>query len=90
MVRIQTERGHEVAVSGPYKYIRHPGYVGFIVMVLATPLFLGTLYALLMSGITTILLIIRTSLEDKTLKNELDGYLEYSNKVKFKLIPFIW
>ena len=90
MVRIQIERGHKVAINGPYKYIRHPSYVGFIVMVLATPLSLGTLYALLMSGITIILLIIRTSLEDKTLKNELDGYLEYSNKVKFKLIPFIW
>jgi protein-S-isoprenylcysteine O-methyltransferase Ste14 len=90
MVRIQIERGHKVAMGGPYKYIRHPGYVGFIVMVLATPLSLGTFYALLMSGIATILLIIRTSLEDKTLKNELDGYLEYSNKVKYKLIPFIW
>jgi protein-S-isoprenylcysteine O-methyltransferase Ste14 len=90
MVRIQIERGHEVAISGPYRYIRHPGYVGFIMMVLATPISLGTLYALLMSGITTILFIIRTSLEDKTLKNELAGYLEYSNKVKYKLIPFIW
>jgi protein-S-isoprenylcysteine O-methyltransferase Ste14 len=90
LVRIQTERGHKVAISGPYKYIRHPGYIGFIVMVLAIPLSLGTLYALLMSGITTILFIIRTFLEDKTLKNELDGYLEYSNKVKYKLIPFIW
>jgi protein-S-isoprenylcysteine O-methyltransferase Ste14 len=90
MVRIQTERDHKVAISGPYNYIRHPGYVGFIVMVLAIPLSLGTLYALLMSGITTILFIIRTFLEDKTLKNELDGYLEYSNKVKYKLIPFIW
>jgi protein-S-isoprenylcysteine O-methyltransferase Ste14 len=90
LVRIQTERGHKVAISGPYKYIRHPGYIGFIVMVLAIPLSLGTLYALLMSGITTILFIIRTSLEDRTLKNELDGYLEYSNKVKYKLIPFIW
>jgi len=90
MVRIQTERGHEVAVSGPYRYIRHPGYVGFILMVLATPISLGTLYALSMSGITAILFIIRTSLEDKTLKNELAGYLDYANKVKYKLIPFIW
>ena len=90
MVRLQTERGHEVAAGGPYQYIRHPGYVGFIVMVLATPLSLGTFYSLLMSGITTIILIIRTSLEDKTLRNELNGYLEYSNKVKYKLIPFIW
>jgi len=79
-----------VAISGPYKYIRHPGYVGFIVMLLATPLSLGTLSALLMSGITTILFIIRTSLEDKTLRNELAGYLEYSHKVKYKLLPFIW
>ena len=61
MVRIQNERGHKVAISGPYRYIRHPGYIEFIIMVLAIPLSLGTLYALLMSGITTILLIIRIS-----------------------------
>jgi len=61
MVRIQNERGHKVAISGPYRYIRHPGYIGFIIMVLAISLSLGTLYALSMSGITTILFIIRTS-----------------------------
>ena len=90
MVRLQNERGHEVATSGPYRYVRHPGYVGFILMVLAIPFALGTLYGLFLSGIVTILFIIRTALEDLTLKKELKGYLEYSEKVKYRLIPYIW
>jgi protein-S-isoprenylcysteine O-methyltransferase Ste14 len=90
LVRLQMDRGHKVASGGPYRYVRHPGYVGFIVMSLATPLSLGTLSGLLPAGITTLLLIIRTALEDKTLKNELVGYAEYSGKVKYKLLPPIW
>jgi protein-S-isoprenylcysteine O-methyltransferase Ste14 len=90
LVRIQDERGHEVAAGGPYKYVRHPGYVGYILMVLATPVALGTLYALSMSLIVGILFIIRTALEDKTLYRELEGYKEYSEKVKYKLMPFVW
>lgn len=90
MVRIQTEREHQVATTGPYKIIRHPGYVGFILMSLATPISLGSLYGLIMSGFVVVILIIRTALEDRTLKNELTGYLEYSKKVKYRLIPFIW
>lgn len=90
MVRIQTEREHQVATTGPYKVIRHPGYVGFILMSLATPISLGSLYGLIMSGFVVVILIIRTALEDRTLKNELTGYLEYSKKVKYRLVPFIW
>ena len=90
MVRIQTEREHQVATTGPYKIIRHPGYVGFILMSLATPISLGSLYGLIMSGFVIVILIIRTALEDRTLKNELTGYLEYSKKVKYRLVPFIW
>ncbi|MFC1726468.1 methyltransferase family protein [candidate division KSB1 bacterium] len=90
MVRIQTEREHSVETEGPYKYVRHPGYVGFILMTLATPVALGTLYSLIMSGITAIILIIRTSLEDKTLRNELTGYVEYTKNVKYRLIPYVW
>jgi len=90
MVRIQTEREHQVATTGPYKIIRHPGYVGFILMSLATPISLGSLYGLIMSGFVVVILIIRTALEDRTLKNELTGYLEYSKKVKYRLVPFIW
>ncbi len=90
LVRLQTERGHQVATSGPYRFVRHPGYVGYIIMSLATPLALGTLYGLIMSGIITLIFIIRTVLEDKTLNNELNGYSDYSEKIKYKLIPFIW
>jgi protein-S-isoprenylcysteine O-methyltransferase Ste14 len=90
MVRLQTDRNHQVATSGPYKLVRHPGYVGYIIMFLAIPLALGSLWSLSFSVIITILLIIRTYLEDKTLKKELKGYTEYSELVKYKLIPFIW
>ncbi len=90
MVRIQDERDHKVAIEGPYKYVRHPGYVGFIIMVLATPIALGSLYALSMSAIVSIIFIIRIALEDKTLNKELNGYKEYSKNVKYKLVPFIW
>lgn len=84
------ERGHQVASGEPYSYIRHPGYAGYILMVLAIPFALGTLSGLLMSGIVTILFIIRTSLEDMTLKKELKGYLDYSQQVRYRLIPYIW
>lgn len=90
LVRIQTDRNHQVATSGPYKYIRHPGYVGYIIMSFATPLALGSLWSLIFSGIITIILIIRTALEDKTLSKELNGYAEYSEVVRYRLIPFIW
>ncbi len=90
MVRIQDERGHSIAVEGPYRYVRHPGYVGYIVMAIATPLALGSIYALLLSFLVMILFIVRTALEDKTLFRELEDYEEYSRKVKYRLIPFLW
>jgi protein-S-isoprenylcysteine O-methyltransferase Ste14 len=90
MVRIQNERDHKVATEGPYKYVRHPGYVGYILMTLATPISLGSLYALSMAFIVSLIIVIRTDLEDKTLNTELIGYKEYSKTVKDKLIPFIW
>lgn len=90
MVRIQEERGHTIAAEGPYKYVRHPGYVGYILMVIATPVALGSIYAILMSFLVMIIFITRTVLEDKTLLSELEGYEKYSQKVKYRLIPFIW
>ena len=90
MVRLQTDRNHRVATSGPYKFVRHPGYVGYIIMSFATPLALGSLWTLSFSVITTILFIIRTYLEDKTLQKELKGYVEYPELVKYRLIPFVW
>ncbi|MDX9799254.1 MAG: isoprenylcysteine carboxylmethyltransferase family protein [Bacteroidales bacterium] len=90
MVRIQKELGHTIAAEGPYKYVRHPGYVGYILMILATPFALGSLYALIASALVMTIFFIRTALEDKTLMTELEGYEEYSRKVKYRLIPFIW
>jgi protein-S-isoprenylcysteine O-methyltransferase Ste14 len=90
IVRIQKERGHHVATGGPYRYVRHPGYVGSIVHELSAPILLGSLWALIPGVVILLLFIIRTALEDRTLLEELNGYKEYSNKVRFRLIPGIW
>jgi len=89
-VRIQKERGHAVATGGPYRYVRHPGYVGYIISWLATSLTLGSLWALIPAGLVVSLMIVRTSLEDKTLLEELDGYQEYARQVRYRLLPGIW
>ena len=89
-VRIQMERGHTVVSTGPYRYVRHPGYVGTILYTLATPLLLGSLWALVPAGLTTCLVVVRTALEDKTLRQELDGYEEYACQVRYRLLPGIW
>ena len=90
IVRIQKDRDHQVISSGPYKFVRHPGYVGMIIGGLAMPFIIGSVYGLIFNILPTILIIIRTYYEDLTLKNELDGYLEYTTKIKYRLIPFIW
>jgi protein-S-isoprenylcysteine O-methyltransferase Ste14 len=89
-VRIQSERGHTVETGGPYRLIRHPGYTGMILTYLGLPLFFGSYYSFIPSAATIALLVIRTTLEDKALKAELNGYPEYSGKVKYRLIPMIW
>jgi protein-S-isoprenylcysteine O-methyltransferase Ste14 len=90
MVRLQTDRQHRVATEGPYNHIRHPGYLGYMTFTLATPIALGTFWGLIFSGITFVILIVRTALEDATLIKELPGYAEYTKKVKYKLIPYLW
>jgi len=89
-VRIQEERGHTVATGGPYRYVRHPGYVGWLMLTLATPVVLGSRWALVPAGITVILTILRTALEDRTLHSELEGYREYAERVRYRLLPGIW
>ena len=89
-VRIQTDRGHTVVQDGPYRFMRHPGYVGAIVMPACFSLVLGSLWGLIPSGVIAILLIIRTYLEDVTLQRELPGYAEYAGNVKYRLVPRIW
>lgn len=89
-VRIQADRGHTVASTGPYRFVRHPGYVGWIVINLGTPLLLGSLWALIPGGASGLLMIARTALEDRTLHAELDGYREYASRVRYRLLPGIW
>ncbi len=89
-VRIQTERGHRVIDTGPYRFVRHPGYVGLFGWCLSTPLCLGSWWAFIPALLSVIALVIRTALEDRTLRNELDGYEEYTYRVHCRLIPGIW
>jgi protein-S-isoprenylcysteine O-methyltransferase Ste14 len=79
-----------VVTTGPYGIVRHPGYVGVMLVAASTPLIIGSFYGLVPAGIIVILLLIRTVLEDKTLQEELDGYSDYANKVEYKLIPLVW
>jgi protein-S-isoprenylcysteine O-methyltransferase Ste14 len=90
VVEIQKERGHRVITTGPYRYIRHPMYVGVILLFFCIPLGLGSLWALLPAVLLTALIAVRTHLEDKTLHEELDGYKAYAEKVRYRLIPGIW
>ena len=76
--------------SGPYQVVRHPGYLGITLMLFCIALLLGSLYALIPFSIVFLLLIIRTFLEDKTLKAELEGYTTYTQKTRYRLIPGIW
>jgi protein-S-isoprenylcysteine O-methyltransferase Ste14 len=89
-VRIQEERGHTVATSGPYRYLRHPGYAGAIVAGLATPFLLGSLWGLIPAVLSAALYIVRTSLEDKTLRQELPGYADYARQTRHRLLPGVW
>lgn len=90
VVRIQQDRGQQVVDAGPYRYVRHPGYVGGIVMTVSTPIMLGSVWSLIAGCVGGMLLVIRTVLEDKVLHEELAGYLEYAQRVPYRLVPGGW
>jgi protein-S-isoprenylcysteine O-methyltransferase Ste14 len=90
VVRIQTERGHTVCESGPYRIVRHPGYAGMILSTMGLPLILGSLWSALPTFCSIGMLITRTFLEDEVLKRELHGYNEYALRTRFRLVPSIW
>lgn len=89
-VRIQKERGHRVCSSGPYRYVRHPMYAAGFPGILGLPLALGSLYALIPAVLIVGLFTLRTHLEDRLLHEELEGYREYAENVRFRLFPGIW
>jgi protein-S-isoprenylcysteine O-methyltransferase Ste14 len=89
-VRIQGERGHAVVTGGPYSYVRHPGYSGWLVCNMVTPLILDSLWAFIPAVLTVCIILIRTAAEDRTLNAELSGYAEYARQVRYRLLPGVW
>jgi protein-S-isoprenylcysteine O-methyltransferase Ste14 len=89
-VRIQPDRGQTVVSTGPYHVVRHPMYVGFILMSPATALMLGSGWAMAVAALMLILVVWRTAKEDSILRRELPGYQEYSALTRFRLVPGLW
>lgn len=89
-VRIQKDRDHRVISSGPYRIVRHPMYVGIILLYLGWPMVLGSSAALAVSGMMVVLFVVRTALEDRTLRAELPGYQAFCERTRFRLLPGVW
>jgi len=89
-VRIQTDRGHVVCDTGPYRIVRHPGYAGNIPPLLGIVLALGSVWTLIPAAVALVIAVIRTVLEDQTLQEELPGYRDYARRVPYRLIPGIY
>ena len=89
-VRIQADRGHQVTTTGPYRYVRHPMYAGLLLGLPGTALLLGSAWSLVPAAACGAVLVIRTALEDRTLRRELPGYEEYARHTRFRLVPGLW
>lgn len=90
-VRIQTDRGHNVISSGPYRWVRHPGYTGVLIgFYLGMPLALGSWAAFAVGLVGLVVMVIRTALEDRTLQAELPGYADFAQRTRYRLIPGVW
>jgi protein-S-isoprenylcysteine O-methyltransferase Ste14 len=89
-VRIQGERDHQVVTTGPYRFVRHPGYVGALLGALAAPLVLGSAWMFLPAAGIVLLFAARTALEDRTLQSGLPGYREYARNTPYRLLPGVW
>jgi protein-S-isoprenylcysteine O-methyltransferase Ste14 len=90
VVRIQMDRGHVVCDSGPYRYVRHPGYAGNMLALPGMVLAFGSMWTLVPVAVALIIAVIRTVLEDQTLQDELPGYRDYARRVRYRLIPGIY
>jgi len=90
IVRIRRDRGHHVIEAGPYRFIRHQGYAGSIVYMLGTAASLGSRVAVAATVALSLVLVVRTALEDRTLQAELEGYAAYATRVRYRLLPGVW
>lgn len=89
-VRIQSERHQRVIDIGPYRYVRHPGYVAALWLFFGMALALGSWWALVPAALAAALLVLRTSWEDRLLHDELPGYADYAQRVRWRLVPGLW
>ena len=89
-MRIQTDRGHVVCDSGPYRFVRHPGHAGNILALFGIVLALSSAWTLITTTVAAVIAVIRTLLEDQTLQDELPGYRDYARRVRYRLIPCIY
>lgn len=89
-VRIQEDRGHKVINNGPYRFVRHPGYLSMILGGLSASLVIGSVYSLIPGGVAIFAVVVRTYLEDQTLQEQLRGYSEYTKKTRYRLVPGVW
>ena len=90
VVRLQRERGHRVISSGPYAWVRHPMYSGAILFFIGIPLLLGSLWGLIASPLLVLMFAVRVSIEERTLREGLDGYVDYTSRVRYRLLPGVW
>jgi protein-S-isoprenylcysteine O-methyltransferase Ste14 len=90
LVRIQDDRKQNLVSTGVYGFVRHPMYLGGVLMFLGTPLLLGSIYGFIAGLVLSVLLIVRIVGEEVMLLRELEGYRDYCKKVRFRLVPFIW
>lgn len=90
LVRIQSDRGHTVCDSGPYRLVRHPGYAGNFLALPGITLATGSWWTFIPAIVSLIIAVIRTALEDRTLQEELPGYREYAQRTRYRLIPGIY
>ena len=90
VIRLQRQRNHRLITQGPYRLLRHPGYVGMVVAIPASALALGSWLALIPGLAFSAVIIRRTACEDQFLKVNLPGYTDYSGKVRYRLLPGIW
>jgi len=90
VVRIQQDRGHHVVMSGPYQYVRHPGYAAVLLGFPGAGLALGSWWTMVPVVGIVLIFIVRTAFEDRTLHKELEGYAEYAAKVRYRLLPGVW
>lgn len=89
-VRVERERGHAVEQRGPYRFVRHPYYLGLVLVIVGVAVGLGSLYAAIPGGLAAVLVAIRAHLEDRLLQRELAGYADYARRVRWRLVPGLW